>query len=127
MLNCLKNQFVGKCSIGGVLANFCGKLPFWGPYEALNYFSHEPLNFSRRDASFKYPYDYSFNHNFLSKKVAILVETRKFCLQRVDYSNFHQGSDSHFYWVDNERVSIFGLFWGALNEKKIVTPLLDRN
>ena len=27
----LKNQFVEKCLIGGVLANFYKKVPFWGP------------------------------------------------------------------------------------------------
>ena len=30
--------------------------------------SHTPMNLSRQDASFKYPYDYILDHNFFEQK-----------------------------------------------------------
>ena len=62
------NEFVEKNLNGGVLTIFCRKVPFWGPYWPLNYFSCAPLNLSRQDASFKYTYDYILNHNFFDQK-----------------------------------------------------------
>ena len=62
------NEFVEKNLNGGVLTNFCRKVRFWGPYWPLNYFSRAPLNLSRQDASFKYTYDYIFDHNFFDQK-----------------------------------------------------------
>ena len=85
-----------KCIDRGVLTNFSEKVPFWGPYWPLNYFSHRPLNFSRQDASFKHPYDYILNHNFFDQKVAKLVETQKFCLD-VLITHFSSGSSSFMY------------------------------
>ena len=62
------NEFVEKNLNGGVLTNFCRKVPFWGPYWPLNYFSCAPLNLSPQDASFKYTYDYILDHNFFDQK-----------------------------------------------------------
>ena len=56
--------------------------------------------------------------------MAKLVETQKFCLQRLDHSFFHQGSYSHFLiWWILRKLGFFGLFWGVSNEKTFVTPL----
>ena len=46
-------EFFEKCLIGGILTNFHRKLPFWGSYWLLNYYSHAAVNFFRRDALFK--------------------------------------------------------------------------
>ena len=57
----LKNTFMTM-----KLSNKAQKGVFWlifqekyhfGPYSALNYFSREPMNESRQNRSFKYPYD----------------------------------------------------------------------
>ena len=56
--------------------------------------------------------------------MAKLVETQKFCHQRLDHSFFHQGSYSHFLiWWILRKLGFFGLFWGVSNEKTFVTPL----
>ena len=111
-------QFVEKCSIMGVLTKFCRKIPFWGPYWPLNYFSRAPLNLSRQDASFKYTYEYILDHIFLIKKMAKLVETQKFHHYRLDHSFLHQGSYSHFLiWWIFRKLEFYHLFWGISNGK----------
>ena len=109
-------QFVEKCSIRGVLTKFCRKVPFWGLYWPLNYFSHTPLNLSTNMALFKIII-------FLIKKVAKLVETQKFCHHRLEHLFLHWGSYSQFviWWILRKLVFLV-LFWGVSNEKLFVTP-----
>ena len=107
MWSCLKNSFITfNWSISGVLAN---------------YVSHAPLNSSRRDASFKNPYDYILNHSFLREKVEKLVETQRFCLRRLNHSFFHQGSYSQFLiWWTLRKLGFFGNNWkNVKNEKNL--------
>ena len=88
------NEFVEKCLIVEVLAIFSKKSPILGALLNLKLFFPVPLNFSRQEASFKYPYDYILDHNFLTKKVAELVETQEFCHHRLNHS-FFKSSYSH--------------------------------
>ena len=65
---------------------------FWGPYSSLKHFTYRPLNLSRQGTSFKHPYDYFLSDDFLTKKVAKLVETQKFRQNRLNHSFFTPGS-----------------------------------
>ena len=117
---------VEKCLIRGVLTNFCKNVPFWGPYLSWKHFSYPPLNLSRQGASFKHPYDYFLSDDFLTKKVAKLVETQKFCQNRLNHSFFLKGSYSHFLiWWIIRKLAFFSLFWGFSNGTLKVTPLVS--
>ena len=106
-------QFVEQCSIRGVLTKFCRKVPFWGPYWPLNYFSHKRLNFSRQDASFEHPYDYIWNHNFFDQKSGKIGRNPKILSPTSWSVIFSSGFVFSFFdLMDIKKVSIFSLFWG---------------
>ena len=65
-------QIVEKCFICGVLQNLSEKFPLLGPKFSSKNFSYIPMNLTRRGASFKYPYKYIFNNDFLAKNKSFL-------------------------------------------------------
>ena len=88
--NYLNNKYItfnlSNNAQSGVFCFFSQKSPIWGIQLTFKLFSHTPLNLSRRDASFKCPYDYILAHNCDDQKVAKLVKTQKFCLERLNQS-----------------------------------------
>ena len=91
-------EFLEKCSIRDPSANFCRKVPFWGSYWPLNYFSHIPSNFSRQDASFEHCLKVLITHFFIRVNILIFW--------------------FHGYWENYD----FRSFLGDSNEKNFVTP-----
>ena len=85
---------------------------FWGPYLSWKHFSYPPPNLSRQGASFTHPYDFFFlSDDFMTKKVAKLVETQKFCQNRLNHSFLLGATSSHFFiwWIF--RTSAFLIFF----------------
>ena len=108
--------------IGGVLANFCRKVQFEVPID-FKLFYRTPLDLSRRDASFKYPY-YGSNF-FLTKKLAKIVDTQKFGRHRLNHLILHKGSYPYFRirWIFR-KLEFFCLFREDFQLKKY--NLLER-
>ena len=85
--NCLKNSFIkfklSKNDQLGVVRQICTERShFRGPTDFQIIFSHTPW--------------LHLDHNFFDQKSAKLVETQKFCFQRLNHSFLHRVSYSHF-------------------------------
>ena len=110
-------QCVEKCLIGGVLANLCRKVSFWGPYWPWSYFSRALFNLSRRDSSFKYPYDYVLDFfeksGKISRNFVTITLITHFCI-RITHSHFL------IWWI--LRKLAFPVFFGGFLMKKLCDP-----
>ena len=104
--------------MGGVLIIFCRKVPLWGPYWPLNYFSRALLNLLVETLCLSTLMTKFWVIIFLIIKVAKLVETQKFYHNRLDHSFLHQCWYCHFLlWWIFRKLAFYHFFGGFLMKK----------